>query len=261
MTVFVPSGLRVAQEVRYGASGQTLTWICEVDGHRVTPGASPAIAIYRPGASEETDSIATGTGTVSGTSITYALDASSTTTFPFQRNYRAKATWTNGGKTYTTNVMFSVVRNPVTAQIPVNENDLIAAHVRIEEALNQVGRLGYSGAYYIQEAFAEVVRYLASTGINANEVMPREDLSALCLPLARAKLCRSLMTGAPSDPWAMLADTFAAEYESAKKITPMGVAHGDSNVPTQERSWQQPTLSAAPDWVRVRGNGGARARW
>jgi hypothetical protein len=41
VTVFVASGLRVSQEVRYGASGQTLTWICEVDGQRVTPGASP----------------------------------------------------------------------------------------------------------------------------------------------------------------------------------------------------------------------------
>jgi len=258
VSVFVPSGLRVAQEVRYGATSQTLTWICEVDGHRVTPGASPSVMVFRPGAVEDADATVTGTGTVSGTTITYALDASSTNTWSLGRGYRAKATWTNGGKTYTTQVSFSVVRNPVNSQIPVNENDLIAAHVRLEEALNQVGRLGYSGAYYIQEAWNDVVRHMVSTHRVPAEVLPREDLSALCLPLARAKLCRSLVTGAPSDPWATLAQMFMDEYEAAKRAAPIRIAEGDSNNAELDRTYSQPVLSAAPDSVF---GGGRRARW
>ena len=257
MSVFVPSGLRVTQEVRYGASGQTLTWICEVDGQRVTPGASPEILIFQPGAVEDSSAIVTGTGTVSGTGFTYALDATDTAAFFLGRNFRAKATWTNGGKTYTTTVIFSVVRNPVNQQFPCNENALLAIHVRAEEALDQVGRLGYSGAFYIREAWNEVVRFLESTHTAPAEVMPRDDLNALLLPLARAKFCRSVMS-APNDMWDALARHYQDEYEAAKKNTVLRVARGDTNVPSQENAYQQPTLSAAPDRFAFgrRGHGG-----
>lgn len=254
MSVFVPSGLRVAQEVRYGASSQTLTWICEVDGHRVTPGASPSVRVFKPGQVEDADAQITGTGTVSGTSITYALDASDTNVFALGRGYRAKATWTNGGKTYTTTIAFLVVRNPVNAQIPVNENDLLSAHVRVEEALNQVARLGYSGGHYIQEAWNEVVRYLVATHKVPAEALPRDDLGAMVLPLARHKLFMSLFA-TQGDTWHTLAMAAREEYEEAKRNTPVHFAHGDTNQGEMERGWQQPETSAGPDYFAVRRGG------
>lgn len=247
MSVFVATGLRIAQEVRYGGTS-TLTFQCEANGHQVAPGASPAVLVFRPGQVEDADAEVTATGTVSGNTITYALAATDTAVWGLGRGYRAKATWTNGGTTYTTTVAFLVVRNPVNGPLPVNEYELIAAHVRLEEALNQVGRLGYSGNYYIREAWADVVRFLTSTHKVPAEVLPRDDLNALVLPRARALLCRSLFT-AQGDPWWTLYKEFDDEYEKAKRTTPIHVAHGDSDQATLERDWQQPELSAGPDYV------------
>lgn len=254
MSVFVPSGLRVAQEVRYGATSQTLTFICEVDGQRVTPGASPPVLVFRPGQVEDADAEVSGTGTVSGTSITYALNASDTNAFALGRGYRAKATWTNSGKTYTTTIAFVVVRNPVNAQIPVNENDLLSAHVRVEEALTQVGRLGYSGGHYIQEAWNDVVRFLTSTHKVPAEALPRDDLGALVLPLARYKMFMSLFS-AQGDTWHTLAMAARDEYDEAKRNTPIHFADGDTNQAELDRGFQQPELSAAPDVYVVRTGG------
>lgn len=251
MSVFVATGLRIAQEVRYGATSQTLTFQCEVNGHQVAPGASPAVLVFRPGVVEDADATITTTGTVSGNTITYALDASDTATWYLGRGYRAKATWTNSGTTYTTTIAFSVVRNPVNQTLPVNEYELISAHVRLEEALNQVARLGYSGNHYIREAWSDVVRFLTSTHRVAAEVLPREDLNALVLPRARALLCRSLFS-TQGDPWWTLYKEFDEEYEAAKRNAPLNIAQGDTNVPELKDAWSQPQLSAAPSmhWGR-----------
>lgn len=257
MSVFVPSGLRIEQEIPYGRTGK-VRFICEVGGQLVVPGASPQVLIFRPGQVEDADAESTVVGTVVSTNfIDATVDATSTATWALGRGYRAKATWTNGGTTHTTTVTFSVVRNPVNAQIPCNENDLLATHVRVEEALEQCGRLGFSGAYYIKEAFDSVVRWLASTKRVPWEVMPRDDLNGLVLPLARAKLFRSVIAD-PTDMWAFLYKECLAEYQEAQKTLPLHIAEGDDDQPELDRTGSQPTLSAAPDHMFTGGPYGRR---
>lgn len=105
------------QKVRYNDDNDdnALTYQLYVDHEKATP-TSATITIYRPGSS--TAVVSGASMTVSGTLLTYAVDASSSTTdFPIDTGFRGEMSIVSGGTTYERVLTFDVVKTVLELHI------------------------------------------------------------------------------------------------------------------------------------------------
>ena len=100
-----------------------------IDGAKVTP-TSCTVDIYIAGNS--TALVSAGVATVSGTVVTYAVDTTTTASWPIGSSYRADFNFVYGGNTYPVVVVFDVVRR--IFELPVGSDQLVAADPKLEGA-------------------------------------------------------------------------------------------------------------------------------
>ena len=97
------------QKVRYNSANDDnlLTYQLDVDGEKVTP-SSATITFYRSGS---TTAIASAAAmTVDGTLLTYALDTTTTSSYPVESGYRADIVVTVGAVTHDRHIIFDVAK-------------------------------------------------------------------------------------------------------------------------------------------------------
>lgn len=257
---YVDPGYRGVQEVRYGASANTLVCWPDIDGVTVDV-TSPVISIYLPneGSPESTPLISGASMTEDGTThkLTYSLNASVTDTYILAEGYRGEVEFTYGGVTHYRTIVFDVVRQPIVNAIPINLNDLRRLHTAVDQALSSQSQSTDGAGRYIQTAWQDVLDYVRSRGHRPALVSPPETLRAMTLARAMQVLCMAY-TRAPDDTWARLGAYYGEQYAEAKKTTVLKYAPADTLAHEDTRGWTQPDLLVGPDLADV---GSIPAAW
>lgn len=257
-------GLRHRQEVRYGATGQTLYAWPEIDGAKVDPATGATVSIYRPG---EVD-----TPTVSGAAasesadnqLSYTLNASSTSTWYLGEHYIAEFTISVSSVTHVIRRMFDVVRIPILHYPPLRVDDLKNAHKSIDAALTQ---LSITDAHqrWILPAWEACIQYVEAHGWRPALITDPEVLTPMLRARALQLLCRALQS-TPGDLWARMEDIYAREYEDARASTVLHYDASDGRSSQKVRNYRQPEVLVGPDlrahasWTQL-GNIKSITRW
>lgn len=247
MTIVQP-GIRRRQEVRYGATGQTLYCWPDLDGITINPDAGASCAIYRPG--QTTPEVVGVCSEDADHQLGYTLDATSTATYSLGRHYAAVFAFTAGGSAHTVRRPFDVVRVPLLRFPPLRVDDLKNAHKNIDAALAQLS-IADAHQRFILPAWEDVLQHVEGSGWRPALLTDPEALVPMLRARALQKLARA-MRGAPNDLWSKLAEEFEKDYEDAKVNTTLCPSPGDDIARAEERrNWRQPSVVIGPDFTQT----------
>lgn len=126
MTYAAQASEIVRQQVRYGTSGQIVSYWPKIAGvGNVAVTGTPTYTLYGPSVATGGTSLASGNCTAttidSITRIDISVDVSSTSSFPIQSFYRLELSWVYSGTTYYSSVYFDVVREPFLPLLSAND--------------------------------------------------------------------------------------------------------------------------------------------
>jgi hypothetical protein len=117
------------QKIRYNSanSDALLRHQLVLDGAKQTPDEAPAITIYRPGTA--TALLTSEAMTLSGTVATYAVDTTTTASWPVETGYRGEVVTTVSSVDYTDVILFDVCKHLLWLDVAVDQ--LIAIDERV----------------------------------------------------------------------------------------------------------------------------------
>lgn len=257
MTLTSP-GIRTTQEVRYGASGQTIACWPDYLGATLDPATGATVDIYRPG--ETTATISSGSCSEANSHLlTYALNASTTSTWPLNVGYKALFSWTVSTTTYQKLVTFDIVRVPLANYPPITVEDLKRASVGLEAAVTQLGISSSVADYFILPAWDEILLEVRSQGWRPALVTNPEAFAPLLQSLSLVKLYGALRrTG--NDLWTRLGEDEAKHLEHIRTATYASLQYDSADELHGEvqRNRKQPELLIGPD---LRGQYEGSLRW
>lgn len=239
-------GIRRQQEVRYGASGQTVTCWPDIDGAATNPTGTSTVSIYLPGHETAQVSAATATEDAVTFQLSYALDASVTATYALGENYRAVFSFVVAGVTHLRTILFDIVRRPLNRFCPIRIDDLLNAYAWLEASLSNESQATDAFQRYILPAWEEVLLWIDANGRRPSLVSSPESLKPMVHHLALYNVCKGL-TQSPGD----LADKHAEEsfknFERMRDITVLRYNEADGFVTDKSRGFNQPRLRYGPD--------------
>lgn len=121
------------QKIRYNDANDEnlLTYQLVVGGAKVVP-SSATVTIYAPGGT--TALVSAAAMTVSGTLMTYAIDTTTTASWPVDEGYRADIVVTVSGTTYPAHLVFDVAT--YTLRLSVTKDQLVALDGGVRNFLN-----------------------------------------------------------------------------------------------------------------------------
>ena len=229
-------------EVRFDSAGQVLKAWAMVDGALVTP-TSATVTLYSPGGAVL---VAATSATVSGSELTYTLDASDEGTWVLDEGYTARWDYTIASVDRVQEHLFDVVLRPLLANIPVTVDDLKNADPSIDAMLSQSAQSTDAHQRYIQSAWVDVYAWIKSKGRRPWLIADSRVLYRVTKARALELLCRSSMMS-PGDKYGFLAEVYEKELVQAKIETVLEYTDVGGRAAFKERGWQQPELSTGPD--------------
>lgn len=253
MTITQP-GSRLRQEVRYGATAQTLEFWVEIDGLKVDP-SSATVAIYAPDSdiSTATALVASAAATESADNLlSTSVDVSSTSTFPLAQGYIAAWSFTASSRTHVREMLFDVVRRPFNHYPPLRDDDLKNAHVSVDPALTQ---LNVTAQRFILQAWEDFVHLVRGKGKRLALITDPADLAAPFRHFALDALFRGVSR--KDDHYWRMAEDHRAKFATLWDATELEYSHADIGASHRERGFAQPQLLIGND---LRNAGVARWR-
>lgn len=238
MTISQP-GTRRVQEVRYGATAQTITCWPEVDAALVDPSSGATVSIYKAGSLTPTITDAAATEAASH-QFSYSLDASNTATWPLSESHIAEFSYTVSSVTYKQRVQFDIVRTPLVHHAPLRVDDLKNAHKNVDAALGQIG-ITDAGSRFIVEAWEDCLQFVESHGWRPALVTDPSCLVPMLRARSRQLMFRAL-TNTSGDLYSRMEDNYADEYERALKSTVLKYDASDGTSTSKNQAWAQPKL-------------------
>lgn len=249
----VQPGLRRKQEVRYGATSQTLTLIPDVDGATVDPATGATVSIFRPHADISTSSQAevlnAAASEDSNNFLTYALNASTTATYYLGEDWLAVWTYTASSVVRVQRQLFDVVRVPLNHFPPCNINDLKSAYLEVDTALSQAG-VTDGHQRFILPAWNELLTLLEARGGWRPSLITDPVVFAPTLrELALRHMCEGL-SRKPGDVWAERAKRHDERWPMLWENTAVRYNPGDSSYTDKQRGRTQPAMLVGNDLRR-----------
>lgn len=109
------------QKLRYDSDNadNLLRFQLVLDGEKQTPDSAPTVTIYRPGST--TALVTDAAMTLAGTVATYAVDTTTTASWPVEQGYRARVTTTVDTVEYVADIYVDVVKNLLRLDVGVDQ--------------------------------------------------------------------------------------------------------------------------------------------
>lgn len=249
-------GPELTPEVRYGASGQVLREWARVDGALVTP-TSPALTILKPGGAAT--GIVAAVPTVTGSQLSYTLDASSTADWPLGMDYVAQWTFTAGGQVYVKETGFDVVLRVFAPFIPVTVDHIKNADPQIDGLLSQASMSTDAHQRFIIPAWEVVYGWLRSHAKRPYCISDPRQLMEVTKYKALEMLCRGVHRS-PNDRWLGLADEYAGQYRDAQARCVLRYDESQTRQLEHDQGFQQPEVSTGPIFGAAAGSPEWRAK-
>lgn len=236
-------GARLPPEVRLGNGAAILREWCMVDGQNVVPTGTPNLTILKPGG--EPTSVSNAAVTMSGTQMTYTLNASDTAAWNLGRGYILQWSYDFAGENYVREEQFDIVRKCFLPFIPITMDDLKNADPQINALLSQAGISATAYQRYLIPAWEEVYRWVRSHDRRPFCISDSRILAPVTKYKALELLCRATHLKA-DDRWDKLALTYRGEYETAQAQTVLEYDESEARQYQRDPAFVQPQVSSGP---------------
>lgn len=248
-------GARLIPEVRFTSAAAVLRQWAMVDGQNITPTGTPTVTILKPGGSPS--SVTAAPVTMSGTQMTYTLNASDTAAWPLGRGYITQWEFSSNGETYVLEAQFDLVRKVFLPFIPITIDDLKNEDPQIDAQITNAAMSTDVHQRFIIPAWEHVYTWLRSHNRRPFCISDARILAPVTKYKALELYCRGVHQK-PEDRWDKMTAVFEAKYRVAQAETVLEYDESEARQYQPVLAFVQPDVSSGPtnsfvggdDWRR-----------